>query len=324
MWPYSSVYATRPRGWGLILDQWFRSQGIGTALKSRCRLVLTDGITIQRPGSKGTTWRLHAQWHLGTGQWEHVELTDAHGAESLTRLRLRPDDVVLADRNYAKPTALAWMVAQKAHVIVRFGWNALRFQTLNGEPWSVMDAVRQLRDAAPGEWWVQISGTKDRPPLKVRIVAMRKSAQAAEKARKDTRDHGYTVAQDTLEATGYVLILTTLTETAAEAAEILELYRLRWQIEIAFKRLKSLLHIDELRAFDPDLAQSYLLAKLLGAVMVDAIRTQGPDFSPYGFPVRGDVPRRVAYFSTHLAGSSNDRPGDGGAGGLVSDLPHLD
>lgn len=313
---------------GYILDQWFRSQGIGTTLKSRFRLVLTDGSTIQRPGSQGTTWRLHAQWNLGTGQWEHVELTDAHGAESLTRLRLRPDDVVLADRNYAKPTALAWIVAQKAHVIVRFGWNALRLQTLDGEPWSVLDAVRQLPDATPGEWWVQIAGTKDRPPLKVRIVAMRKSAPAAEKARrkarKAARDHGYTVAQDTLEAADYVLILTTLTETAADAAEILELYRLRWQIEIAFKRLKSLLHIDELRAFDPDLAQSYLLAKLLGAVMVDAIRTQGPDFSPYGFPVRGDVPRRVAYFSTHLAGSSNDRPGDGGAGGLVSDLPHMD
>ncbi len=92
---------------GFILDQWFRSQGIGTALKSRFRLVLTDGSTIQRPGSQGTTWRLHAQWNLGTGRWEHVELTDAHGAESLTRLRLRPDDVVLADRHDAKPPALA-------------------------------------------------------------------------------------------------------------------------------------------------------------------------------------------------------------------------
>ncbi len=86
------------------------------------------------------------------------------------------------------------------------------------------------------------------------------------------------------QAADYVLILTTLSETAASAAEILELYRLRWQIETAFKRLKSLLHIDELRAFDPDLAQTYLLAKLLGAVLVDAVRTQGPDFPPTDFP----------------------------------------
>lgn len=55
---------------------------------------------------------------------------------------------------------------------------------------------------------------------------------------------------------------------------------LRWQIECAFKRLKSLLDLDELRAFDSALAQTYLLAKLLGAILVDGLRTTGPAFSP--------------------------------------------
>ncbi len=93
-------------------------------------------------------------------------------------------------------------------------------------------------------------------------------------------------------------------------------------MEIAVKRLKSLLHIDELRAFDPNLAQTYLF-KLLGAVLVDAIRTQGPDFSPYGFPVRSDIPRRVAYFPNDLARSPSDRSGVCGADGWVPDLPRL-
>ncbi len=296
-----------PAWLGHLLDQWCRSQGIGTTVTSRFRLVLTDGSTIQRPGSTGTTWRLHAQWNLGTGRWEHVELTDAHGGESLTRLHLRPHDVVLADRTHAKADALAWVRAQHAEVLVRFGWNALRLQNLDGTPWSVLDAVRTLTDGTPGEWLVQIPGKKERPTLPVRIVAMRKSAVAAEKARrtarKDARAHGHTVSQETLEAADYVLILTTLSAAEADAAEILELYRLRWQIELAFKRLKSLIHIDELR----DLAQTYLLAKLLGAVLVDAIRTHGPAFSPYGFPVRTDIQRLVAYFPTNLAGSAHDR-----------------
>jgi len=175
----------------------------------------------------------------------------------------------------------------------------------------VLDAVRRLPDATPGEWWVQIPGTKDRPPLTGRIVALRKSPPAAEKARRRARqaarNQGYTVAQETLEAADYVLLFTTLSDTAADAAEVLERYRLRWPMECAFKRLKSLIHIDELRAFDPDLAQTYLLAKLLGAVLVDAIRSQGPNFSPYGFPVRTDTPRRVAYFANDLAGSSPHR-----------------
>ena len=56
--------------------------------------------------------------------------------------------------------------------------------------------------------------------------------------------------------------------------------RLRWPMAWAFKRLKSLLHIDALRAFDPDWAQTYLFANRLGAVIVDGIRPPGPDFSP--------------------------------------------
>lgn len=309
-------------GWlGELLDGCFRELGVATDVTSKFRLVLTDGSSIQRPGSDGTTWRLHAQWHLGTRRWEHLELTDVHGGESLTRLHLQPDDVVLADRNYAKPNALAWIVSQRAHVIARFGWNALSWETLEGTPWSVLDAVRSLPDGTPGEWWVQLRGTKDRPPLRLRVVAIRKSHSAGEQARRQARQsakrHGHTASAATLEAADYVLVLTTLSETAADAAEILELYRLRWQIELAFKRLKSLLDIDELRAFDPALAQTYLLAKLLGAFLVDTIRTRGPSFSPYGYPVRIDVQTRLAPYPTNLAGSSPHRSGDRPHRGLV-------
>ncbi len=66
----------------------------------------------------------------------------------------------------------------------------------------------------------QIPGTHGRPALKVRIVALRQSPQAAAKARRttrqETRDPGYPVAQETL-----------------DAAEFLELYRLRWPIGVS-------------------------------------------------------------------------------------------
>ena len=290
---------------GYLLDRWFHEHGIETTtLSTRFRLVITDGTTVPEPGSRRTTWRLHAQWNLAENRWEGIVLTDAHGAESLTRLPLRPHDVVLADRNYAKPRALAWIVDQHADVIARFGWNALRWETLDGQPWHVLEAVRTLPDATPGSWWVQIRPDKSRPPLPLRVVAIRKSPAAAKQSRrKAAKDHGYTVSAATLEAADYVLILTTLSEAAASAADILALYRLRWQIECAFKRLKSVLYLDHLRTFDPDLAQTYLLAKILGALLVDAIRTPGPAFSPYGFPVHTDTKRRLALYPNGLASS---------------------
>lgn len=61
----------------------------------------------------------------------------------------------------------------------------------------------------------------------------------------------------TLEAADVVLVLTSLPATTDDAADILALYRLRWQIEWAFKRLKSLLYLDAWRAFDPDIAPTY-------------------------------------------------------------------
>jgi hypothetical protein len=45
---------------------------------------------------------------------------------------------------------------------------------------------------------------------------------------------------------------------------------LRWQIELAFKRLKSILHIDRLPAKDPDLARAWIYAHLLLALLLDA------------------------------------------------------
>jgi hypothetical protein len=57
-----------------------------------------------------------------------------------------------------------------------------RFRTLQKEPWSALEAVRQLPDATPGKWWVPIPGTHDRPMLLAPIVAMRKSRLTAEKA----------------------------------------------------------------------------------------------------------------------------------------------
>uniref|UniRef100_UPI0039A68DDF transposase n=1 Tax=Rhodospirillum sp. A1_3_36 TaxID=3391666 RepID=UPI0039A68DDF len=56
---------------------------------------------------------------------------------------------------------------------------------------------------------------------------------------------------------------------AVTPEQIASLYRLRWKIELAFKRLKSLLGIDELPAKDPDLARSWLSAKLLTALLID-------------------------------------------------------
>ncbi len=58
------------------------------------------------------------------------------------------------------------------------------------------------------------------------------------------------------------------------------LYRLRWQIELAFKRMKSLLHMDRLPAKNADLARVWLHANLLVALLAEDTIAQHDGFPP--------------------------------------------
>jgi len=71
---------------------------------------------------------------------------------------------------------------------------------------------------------------------------------------------------------GWVLIFTSLPLEVLDTQTAASLYRVRWQVELAIKRMKSLLDIDRLRAFkDSPLAELYLYGKLLYAAVVEKI-----------------------------------------------------
>ena len=73
----------------------------------------------------------------------------------------------------------------------------------------------------------------------------------------------------TLTSAKYLMVLTSLPTDAVAASAVLAAYRLRWQVELAFKRLKSGLGIDRLLARDPTMARSWLLAHLIFALMIE-------------------------------------------------------
>ena len=66
-----------------------------------------------------------------------------------------------------------------------------------------------------------------------------------------------------LVAADYLVLLTMLDAEDYPADRVIALYRMRWQIELAFKRLKSLIGVDKLPARDPALARAWLAAHLI-------------------------------------------------------------
>jgi hypothetical protein len=84
----------------------------------------------------------------------------------------------------------------------------------------------------------------------------------------------------TLASARYLMILTSIPSDRASAMEVLGAYRLRWQIELAFKRLKSGLGMDRVLARDPAMARSWLLAHLILALLIEDAASEILDSPP--------------------------------------------
>jgi Transposase DDE domain len=264
------------------------------------RLRALDGTSICEPGADRTTWRLHVGYDLATGQVDQLELTDVHGAENLQRLSYRPGDIVLADRCYARPRDLRPVIDAGADFIVRTGWNSLRLLQPNGEPFDLFAALAAQAEQE-GEVHVRVHEGTTEPslqPLTLRLVIRRKDEQQAEAERKrllkDAKKRGKQPDPRSLEAAKYVLLLTSLPADAFPPADILALYRFRWQIELAFKRFKSLAGLDQLPAKKPELARAWIYARLIVAIIAERIAGQLPDSSPCGPDKTGTEPLALA------------------------------
>ena len=253
------------------------------------RLRALDATSICRPGADNTTWRLHVGYDLATRQVDQLELTDVHGAENLQRLSYRPGDIVLGDRGYARPRDLRPVLDSGADFIVRTGWNSLRLLQPNGEPLDLFPALAAQTEQE-GEIQVRvhegIAGTSPSQPLILRLVIRRKDPQQVEAEQKRllkaAKKNGKQPDPRSLEAAKYILLLTSLPADAFPPADILALYRFRWQIELAFKRFKSLAGLDMLPAKKPELARAWIYARLIVAIIAEQIAGQVPDSSPSG------------------------------------------
>jgi hypothetical protein len=286
------------------------------------RVRLTDGTQVLRPGATGPDWRLHLTFDLQRMRLDAVEVTDAHQAEGLSRSVPSPGDLVVGDRNYGtRPNVLAAAVAGAA-VLVRIAWNTFPLLTRTAAPFDLFAALRTVPYDALREWDVLMKPTRRQDPVVLgRLIARRlpavAAAQARERARKrqqqtaKTNAHGQKahLQPETLEAAEYLLVFTTLPTTLVTAAQVVALYRFRWQIELAIKRLKSLLGLAHLTARHSALCRAVLLAKLLLAVLVDDLCADAEAFSPSGRHVRscGTPPQRLGALPLGLGDHSRLR-----------------
>jgi hypothetical protein len=255
----------------------------------RC-LRIADGSSLSQPGSQGTDWRLHGVYDLALGGFAHLELTDRRGAESLLRCVPVEGEVLIADRGYAKAGELRACLAKDAaggrDFVVRVGWKALAWRDRHGDPFDLIAYLQSLApDAGPRDRTVQAEAGTARHPcrLTLRLVAVPLPPDAAatnrRKLQRRASKHQDKSDPRSLIAAGFMVLVTSLPDTIP-AAEICAVYRLRWQIELAFKRLKSLIGIDRLPTRTEAGGLSWLYAHLILLLLTEDICQEVLESSP--------------------------------------------
>jgi hypothetical protein len=259
-------------------------------------LRLVDATLIQEPGPTGSAWRIHYSLRWPQLTCDHFELTGTHGkgsGESLTHFPVHAGEHLLADRGYSNYASVNHVSAHGANVTVRLNPKSVRLLDAKQKLFPLRRRLRSLRQTnAIGCWTVHLTGSGGQPPVAGRLCALRKSqaaiAKSRAKAQCKARINGRQLQADTLLWAEYVMVFTTAPESLS-APQILEIYRLRWQIELVFKRFKQLAQLGHLPKEDEESSKAWLYGKLFVALLTERLLQQAESFSPWGYAVAAET-----------------------------------
>ena len=243
-----------------------------------CRLPLrvVDATVITGPGATGTEWRAHVLIDPRRGGFRSVELTDAQGGEGYGRHPVQAGEVILGDRAYATARGLWAVHSAQAQVLARMNPHTIRVCDAEGRRLVLPEQERRIPKVGGKEFQIQVPIPPERPSKSHKTWPLaRATAWVPARAVAGRTRHGEVI-----------WLLTTLSAEQASAQELLRLYRLRWQIELFFKRLKSLLHLDTLPSRQGPTAKSWMLARFLAVALAQKLAQPAGPLSPWGYELR--------------------------------------
>jgi len=256
---------------------------------ARRRLRIIDGSLISEPGQTGSTWRLHYSMGWPSLVCDFFELTPGKGkgkgtGETLSRYPVQKGDHLLGDRGFCSAKAIHHVVKAGADVTIRLNPHNIRIYAPKPPGKAVPSGGRRTKSARVGkrtgarafDWvgflskldgdWsaascvIDIADKNDQSVVRGRICALRKSREAIhqtlKKLARRKQKTGVETQPETELYAEYVLVFTTLPENEMDTETALALYRLRWQVELVFKRFKQLASLSHLPKTDPASSQA--------------------------------------------------------------------
>jgi hypothetical protein len=212
------------------------------------------GIKLNvRLGLKGTTWQLCSR-----------NATAPDNTSSLGSISAR--SLLLRDLGYFKIDDFRSIEKSKAFYVSRFKYDTNVYMSADAteKPIDLLKISRKMRVNEIRQLWCYI-GRIER--FRTRLVLQKvpsKVAQAKrEKLKEDKQNKRKNLSEDRLEFCALNAFITNLPEESFCAQQVMNLYTIRWMIEIIFKVWKSVYRIDEIRAMNEYRFMCLLYGKLI-------------------------------------------------------------
>ena len=225
-------------------------------------LCLADGSELALKGSKGGDYLLHYMFSLFEFSCRQLELTTTEEGERLSIFEFKAGDIVIGDRNYGNMKAIEHVKEKGAEYILRLKAGCFNIYDSEGKDMEILEYGKELDEWESKTIDCYYRQGKELRPFKVCLMKKGKEeikktiTKQKRKASKEQR----TLSAKSIETNDYIVLATNLTYTPEQ---IFELYRARWQIELVFKRLKTLFGFGNVPSKNPDSVKSWFYGKLL-------------------------------------------------------------
>lgn len=279
----------KAQGWFKELCLILMKENALASVSNKIQCSIVDSSIVKESGKTGSSWRVHYSISLPDLEVGHFEITSTKGegaGEDLCRFPVKLGEHFFVDAGFAQAKNISHVHSQGGRILVRLNYSTLPLFERDGQRFNTLHHVNTIKSAGEiSEWKIAIKSGETLIPA--RLCILRKSEQQiiASQKRKLTKasKNNRKIKPETLEYAKYVMLVTTFRREDFSAEEVLERYRVRWQIELIFKRLKSLLQLGHIPKHDKNSTLAWLYGKLLVSLLADKLARLGRAFSPCGY-----------------------------------------
>lgn len=125
-----------------------------------------------------------------------------------------------------------------------------------------------------------------------RICVIRKTEEAIKMAHerilREAQKRQVSIRQDTLDYAKYIIVFSNYPSDSFSDIDILEWYRSRWQVELVFKRFKSIAQLGHIPKHSDESSKAWLYGKLFVALLTEKLIQYASSVSPWGYNLEAE------------------------------------